>query len=83
MHYFSSNVVTQDPPLPQRLVVDILVLDRILMAIGANAPSMEARFSFVVLRIPGHNLRILSPLRTKDLDDFALSPAVFRRPGPL
>ena len=77
-HRFGAQVIVEDAPLAQRLVVHFLILDGVLMATGRDAPGMEV-IELFVFGVAGDDLCILAPLGTQNLHHPALpfgGPAV-------
>src|SRR3984957_1955139 len=63
---FSSKIIVEDSPLPQRLIAHILILDGVLMSIRADAPGMKVVQLFI-LGVMGNNLCILAATGAQDL----------------
>ena len=65
-HRPGAKIIVEDAPLPQRLVVYLLILDGELVTVGANAPGMK-EIKLFVFGVAGNNLCILAAPRTQDL----------------
>ena len=73
----SAEIIVEDSPLPQRLVVYFLILDGVLMTIGTDAPGMEV-IELFVFGVAGNDLRVLATAGAQDLEH---PPLPFRGPA--